>query len=588
MSSFLSFFDVAHTFESLEQQPSRLAKTRALASLLEKVRPEEAQIIAYFSLGDIKPRYQGVQFNFAEKSMIKVIAKRAGQAPEAVKELVAMHGDLGAVISQLSWHNPESNLSIQALYEQLLELATLTGIGSQEQKDRFIYLLLDKLDAVSAKYVIRIILGKLRLGFSDMTLLDAFSWMATEGKSLKPCLENGYNVSADIGLIIYTLKKYGVQGVKNISISPGVPIRLAAAERLNDAQEIVAKLGNCCAQPKLDGFRLQVHLDKSCDEPRVCFFSRNLQNMSAMFPDLHQALIKLNVKNLIAEGEAIAYDAQTGNFLPFQETVKRKRKHGIADVAQEYPLKLFFFDILYLNNESLLSYPHVQRRKMLVDLFNKSSDLAVIQPIEECKISHADELEEYFESMIAQGLEGVVVKRFDSPYTAGKRNFNWIKLKRQETGSLDDTLDCVILGYYAGRGKRAQFGIGAFLVGVFNSEKEGFETVAKIGTGLSDNEWRKLKSECDERVIMNKPEEVSCAKDLIPEVWVRPELVCLVRADEITRSPIHTAGKTKTEHGFALRFPRIMGYREDKSSTDATTVNEVKNLFNLQFCRKSK
>jgi DNA ligase-1 len=270
--------------------------------------------------------------------------------------------------------------------------------------------------------------------------------------------------------------------------------------------------------------------------------------------------------------------------LPFQETVKRKRKHGIEEAITEFPLKLFIFDILYLNGKELMSETHEHRRDVLLSLFKKFHNDDV-QPIEEVEITTAPQLENYFLKNIDSGLEGLVVKRADSMYQPGKRNFNWIKLKRHEEGQLDDTIDCVILGYYAGKGKRASFGIGAFLVGVYNKKEDRFETVAKIGTGLKDAEWIELKKKCDAIAVPHKPNNVVCAKELNPDVWVSPEIVCVIRADEITMSPLHTAGKTNEQLGMALRFPRIMGYRDDKGPFDITQVWEIKELFDQQFAK---
>ena len=373
-------------------------------------------------------------------------------------------------------------------------------------------------------------------------------------------------------------------------VVPGIPIRPAAAERLKDAKAIIKKIGSCVAQPKLDGFRLQVHIKAVGEKKEMHFFSRNLQDMSQMFPDLKKILFNLNVESLIAEGEAIAYDPETGSFLPFQETVRRKRKYKIEKMMQDFPLKLFLFDILYLNGEPLIDKTHKERRKILLNLFDKNNvdkngDLLVI---DEESIESSEELEEYFTENISLGLEGLVVKRENEPYVPGKRNFNWIKLKRQESGQLDDTLDCVILGYYVGHGKRARFGIGALLVGVYNEGRDCFQTVAKIGTGLKDDEWISQKKSCDKISVKEKPKNVECAKELFPDVWVQPNIICMIRADEITKSPLHAAGKDEENLGLALRFPRLMGYRPDKSVNEATTVVEVKNLYDLQYDKDKK
>jgi DNA ligase 1 len=588
----MKFIEVARTFNEIEKEPSRLKMTYLLADLFKKADAVESAIIAYLSLGNLNPTYIGTKFHFAEKSMFAVVAKLLNKSADTIKKEARAVGDIGSVIEQYEQEQrgQEKELTVLQVEKALQDFLKISGTGSQQFKEKSLLELLSNLDFLSAKYVARIILGKLRLGFSDMTLLDAFSWMQEGNKSLRKPLESSYNISADIGLIIKTLKEDGVESIKKMDIHPGVPIRPAAAERLSDAKAIVKKLGKgCVAQPKLDGFRLQVHIFTEDGKKVVRFFSRNLQDMSDMFPDLKQAVEKLPVKSLVAEGEAIAYEAESGTFLSFQETVKRRRKYDIEQVSQDVPLKLYFFDILFLDGKSLLEETHADRRKALEKITEKSDkEKDIVLPLEEVVIESGEMLSDYFEENIAHGLEGLVVKRPDALYQPGKRNFNWIKLKRQESGSLADTIDCVVLGYYAGHGKRASFGIGALLVGVFNDKKDCFQTIAKMGTGLTDVEWREQKKMCDKITVNEKPKNVECEKSLFPDVWVSPEIVCLIRADEITLSPLHSAGRTKENNGFALRFPRIMGYRPDKKAKDATTVKEVEQLFDLQFTKAKK
>jgi len=577
----MKFIDVAKTFDQIEKVTGRLKITQMLADLLKRTAPSEASIISYLSLGQLNSPYIGTQFNIAEKNMISVVAALTKESESDVKQKVKTVGDFGSVLESGGW-KPKGDLTVSQVYKELQKIEKISGTGSQEKKGKELQSLLEHLDPLSAKFVCRVVIGKLRLGFSDMTLIDAFSWMEVGDKSLRKSIEDSYNICADIGLIAQTLKEGGIKAIEKMGIKVGIPIRPAAAERLPTAKAIIEKIGDCIAQPKLDGFRLQIHINKTGNKPKIEFFSRNLLDMTHMFPDLATAAERIKVKELICEGEAIVYDPNTGNFLPFQETVKRKRKHGIEKAAEQMPLRVFLFDLLYVDGHEYLRKTHAQRRDKLLSLFKNEPEDA-IQVIEEKKIKTAQELEDYFNANIAAGLEGLVLKREDSIYQPGKRNFNWIKLKRQEEGHLEDTIDCVILGYYAGKGKRAKFGIGAFLVGVYNKACDCFQTVAKIGTGLSDTEWKGLKKKCDKLFVANKQNNVDCPKELYPDVWTVPELVCLIRADEITSSPLHTAGKTEKDLGFALRFPRFMGYRLDKGAFEATTAQEIKTLYKHQF-----
>jgi DNA ligase-1 len=580
----MTFLHVADVFNKLDQTQSRSVMTQLLADLLKQASPTEASIICNLSLGQLHPPYISTQFTVATATMTKVVAQLLGESEAFVKQEAQKLGDLGTVVELHAQHKPQQELTIDDVYQALTKLEAMGGAGSQEEKTNFLYTLLQQLDPLAAKYVVRMVLGKLRLGFSDMTLMDALSWMEAGDKSLRRTIEDAYNICADIGLIARTLKEQGASALQHMHIQLGIPIRPSAAERLPTARAVVEKLGPCIAQPKLDGFRLQIHLDKRDATPVVHFFSRNLLDMSYMFPDLVEAMIQLEVTTLICEGEAIVYDPITNSFLPFQETVKRKRKHGIEEAIAEYPLRFYVFDLLYMNGKEYLTSTHEERRNALLALF-KGFDTETVQVIEEKKITTAQELEQYFVANIAAGLEGLVVKRPDAVYQPGKRNFNWIKLKRQEEGHVEDTIDCVILGYYAGEGKRASFGIGAFLVGVFNKQEDRFETIAKIGTGLKDADWVELKTKCDALRVATQPKNVICAKDLYPDVWVTPEIVVIIRADEITMSPVHAAGKTADILGYALRFPRFMGYALDKSFEEATTVDEIKHLYKDQFVR---
>lgn len=579
----MKFNQVAQTFEAIEKVTSRLEITRLLADLLKSASAQEASIIVNLSLGQLNPPYIGTQFKLAEKSLIPMVAELLNSSEKEVEASARKLGDLGNVVAEGTWRASDE-LTVTQVYRALEEIEKISGTGSQEEKSVALQKLLRQLDHNSAKYVVRTLIGKLRLGFSDMTIIDALSVMEAGDKSLRKIIEDAYNVRADIGMVAATLKSEGVEALENMHAQVGTPILPAAAERLPTAKAIYEKLGNCVAQPKLDGFRLQIHVDKRGKTPKIQFFSRNLIDMTYMFPDIADALKDLDVEDIICEGEAIVYDPNTGSFLPFQETAKRKRKYDIEKTMEELPLKVFIFDILYLNGKELLSETHEQRRAKALAVFKKLNheNIAVI---DEVPIHSAEELEHDFLANISAGLEGLVVKRPDAIYQPGKRNFNWIKLKRQEEGHLEDTLDCVVLGYYPGKGKRASFGIGAFLVGVFNKKEDRFETVAKIGTGLTDEEWIALKKKCDEIAVKEEPHNVVIAKELVPHVWTLPELVVMIRADEITLSPLHAAGKTKDKPGYALRFPRFMGYREEKGPFEATTVHEVARMYEDQFVK---
>ena len=267
--------------------------------------------------------------------------------------------------------------------------------------------------------------------------------------------------------------------------------------------------------------------------------------------------------------------------MPFQETTARRRKEGIDEFATRVPLRAFVFDVMFRDGADLTPLPYEQRFA-IVDELVKGSDTLQAAPL--TKTDSVEVLTRELLDNISRGLEGVVAKRLDSPYQAGARNFNWVKLKRNTSGELTDTIDVVLIGYYGGKGKRAEFGAGALLAGVYDSDKDEFVTISKLGTGLSDEGWRELHKQVNRLEVSEKPARVNSL--LVPDVWLRPEVVVEVLADEITPSPRHTAGKVGDQPGFALRFPRIVSFRSaDKEPEDATTVREIREMFQQQHQR---
>jgi DNA ligase-1 len=300
--------------------------------------------------------------------------------------------------------------------------------------------------------------------------------------------------------------------------------------------------------------------------------------MTEMFPELVDAASGLAAESVILDGEAIAYNPESEEYVPFQETTARRRKQDIEEFADRAPMRAFIFDVMFRDGNDLTPLPYQQRFEIVQELV-RESDTLLVAPL--TQTDSAEVLTRELLDNISRGLEGLVAKRLDSPYQAGARNFNWVKLKRNTSGQLNDTIDVVLLGYYRGKGKRAEFGTGALLAGVYDSDKDEFVTISKLGTGLSDQGWRDINERLIKLEVAEKPARVNSI--LIPDAWLEPAIVVEVLADEITPSPRHTAGMTGDEPGFALRFPRIVSLRTaDKKPEDATTVNEIREMFEQQ------
>jgi len=404
-----------------------------------------------------------------------------------------------------------------------------------------------------------------------MTILDALSWTLKGDKSLRPVLEYAYHVKPNLGEIAKIIKQKNIKTLEKINPEIFTPIIMMRAERLSSGSEIIDKIGQCAIEPKYDGFRLQVHIKGE----KIKMFSRNLEDVSYMYPDIALVIKKqLILKEGIVEGEAIGFDPSSGSFLPFQETVQRKRKYNIEEKAKQVPLKFFVFDLLYINGINYINEPFSKRRKELEKIVKTSNDKLknTIFLASEDLISDGKKIDDIFEDAISKGLEGVVAKKLNGVYKPGAREWNWIKFKRSYSAHINDTIDCLVMGYDFGKGKRTGFGIGAFLAGVYDKKNDRFLTVAKIGTGLSDKEWKELEKRCKKNSIKKKPVEYLVEDQTNPDVWISPDIIVEIRADEITKSPIHTAG-------LALRFPRLERFRDDKSPNEVTNIDEVNKIF---------
>lgn len=581
------FSELANYFEKLEETSSRLILIDILSDLFKHTDKEEIDKIIYLTQGRIAPFFAPVEIGMADKTVADALGRAFGETKEDVLKMYSKAGDIGLVAKQLSEKSQtKSNLTVEQVFETLTEIAHTSGAGTVEKRIVLLSDLLKKVDPISAKHLVRIPLGKTRLGIGDPTILDALALAILGDRSKRKLLEKAYNETSDLGLIGKTLMNSGLGKVQKLTVTVGRPIRSELCERLPSPEKVFSKMVDSAsslqgvhATPKYDGFRVQIHKDGD----KVSMFSRNLEDMTHMFPEIIEGALKqINVKTAILDTEALAYQPESEEFLPFQETIKRRRKHGIEAMALTLPLRAFVFDILYADGKSLIDTPLHERMKILKKVVEKGETLL---PAPWEILDQPEQLQLMLDDSISKGLEGVVVKKIDSLYVAGGRNFNWVKLKRHSSGELHDTIDCVILGYIFGKGKRTAFGAGALLVGVYDKEADEFVTVSKIGTGLTDEEWRSIKEKTKGMELSHKPARTNSLIE--PSVWVKPEIVIEVLADEITRSPLHSAGLKINdgvkESGYALRFPRLVNFRDkDKKAEDATSVEELIKMYQQQ------
>ena len=360
------FKKFASYLEQIEKTASRNDMTQILAKVFEEIDCESTAEMLYLLQGRVAPLYENIEFGIAEKMMIEAVSNAFRLDSKIIRQKNSDLGDIGNTVEFFRQKEPDptKNLSLKAVFSHLKEIALYSGMGSQERKITVMAKLINNLDSLSCRYVVRIPLGKLRLGFSDMTILDSYSWMLAGDKSLRPSIEKAYHVNPDIGQIGEIIKSKGIRGLKNVKPQVFRPIIMMRAERLSSAEEILNKVDVGLIEPKYDGFRLQVHFKKNAGAVKL--FSRSLEDVTYMYPDIVAGVLKeVGGHEVILEGEAIGFDVNTESFMPFQETVQRKRKYGIEDKVKEIPLKFFVFDILYIDGKSLLNTPFKMRRSYL-------------------------------------------------------------------------------------------------------------------------------------------------------------------------------------------------------------------------------
>jgi DNA ligase-1 len=576
------FREVVDYYEQLEATTKRLEMTDILAALLSKTPPAVIDKVVYMTLGELYPAYVGLELGVAEKLAARAIRQVSGAGEKELNELFSRHGDLGTVAELLLRTKEQTTLFVQELtveevYGSLEKIAKASGPGAVDVKTAVLSKLLAMATPVEAKHIIRIVTGKMRLGVADMTILDA---LAKAFGGDREVYERAYNLSSDIGLVAKTAAVEGVEGVSKFRVRVGIPVRCMLAERLSSAVEILEKMdGVGFTEYKYDGERMQIH--KAGE--KVWIFSRRQENITHQYPDVVEAVEKyVKAAEAILECEAVPLDPDTGETLPFQELMHRKRKKEIERAAEEYPVALYFFDILYVDGEDMTTKPFLERRKMLEKVIVEDERVKLSTGL----LTHSpEEVEKIFAEAVEAGCEGVIVKSVgeDSVYRAGARGWQWIKFKRDYRSEMIDTVDLVVVGAFHGRGRR-RGKFGALLTAVYNEERDVFQTICKVGSGFKDEDLERFTEMINQLKIPHKHARVESL--MTPDVWVEPSIVLEIIGAEVTLSPVHTCawGVLKEGYGLGIRFPRYTGrLRTDKKPEDATTDREIVEMYRRQL-----
>ncbi|MHA1409089.1 MAG: ATP-dependent DNA ligase [Candidatus Odinarchaeia archaeon] len=582
----LYFRELCEFYQRLEETTKRLEMTDILVELLKKSSTPEIDKIIYLTQGKLHPDWYGLpEIGMAEKTVLETIRQATGIKIEKLNETLNKTGDIGLTAEyalknkvQRTIFEKHEPLLVEYVYNQLDKITQTTGQGSIELKKRLLAGLLNRISPLEAKYISRIITGNLRLGIADMTILDALAIAFSETKENRGIIERAYNICSDLGYIAKTLIVKGLKYLENIKIRVGTPVRMMQAQRAATIDEILERLGKCAVEYKYDGERFQIHKNNE----DIIIYSRRLEKITEQYPDA-VGIIRDNVKSdlCILEAEAVAVNPETGEMLPFQELMHRRRKYDVDETAERYPIKLFFFDCLLNQGKDLTNEPYPERRKILEEIIKVSDKTSLSNQI----ITDKKEVfEKFFYEAVSVGGEGVMAKSIkpESIYQAGSRGWLWIKYKRDYKTEISDTLDLVVVGAFSGRGRRGG-NYGSLLMACYDPDNDTFKTVARVASGFSDEDILKFTEKLKKIKLNHKHPRVET--EVKAEIWVDPEIVLEIRGAELTLSPIHSCGfnKIKPGVGIAIRFPRFTGkIRNDKKPEDATTEEEIIELYNIQ------
>ena len=616
------------TFEEMEKTTSRISLTGNLVDLFKNTPGEIIDKVVYLIQGKLAPDYESLELGLAEKMALRAIAYSSGSSLSSVEKAYHLTGDIGDAAGQIMKSRNQTTLhsdpmTVERVFSTLEKIAKTAGPGSQESKLRLLSSILNDTEPRESRYIMKFVMGTLRLGIADFTVMDALALAFTGSKSNRTLLERAYNVTSDLGTIATTLAKQGLESIKSLQIVLFKPVRPMLAERVTTIEDALKRMdGHGLAEYKLDGERIQVHKDSN----NVELFTRRLDRITHHFPDIVQSVKFLSVNEAIMEGEVVAIDISTGAYLPFQLLMRRRRKHGINEAMENYPVVINFFDLLYVNGNETTSMPLSKRRALLEDIINNDtrikksslqtaksrsdeartisendgSDISVRQQnkngndyhnrmklVPQATVTEPLQVEMFMAAAIENGCEGLMVKHPNSAYRAGAREFAWVKLKREYRSELADTLDLVVVGALYGRGRRVGK-YGALLLAAYDTKADQFRSTTKVGTGFTDESLGQFFKDLERHIIPHKHPRVDTGMKM--DVWFEPEMVIEIIASEITLSPAHTAGINSLKEGFglALRFPKFTGkIRDDKKPEDATAVGELITMYKQQS-RSSK
>ncbi len=617
----MQYKTLAELYVQLEKTSKRLEKTFLLSQFLKQCSEENLKQVVYLIQGRVFAQSEDKKLGMSSQLLVKVIAHATGENKETVESMWKKEGDLGLTAEKLITKKKQSTLfgkalTVSKVVDNISKLTEMEGDGTVQKKVALIGELLSSASPLEARYIIRTVSEELRAGVGESALRDALVWafypkiigifyQCEKCNTLNPAAEkclvcgekidgkfseevkkkfpkevivptsekegrelynsyleevqSAFNVSNDFGILAELLKESGPQGLKHTLLTVGKPIKAMLYPKVKDIAEGFEVVGTpAMIEPKLDGFRVQIHRNKDT----VKLFTRNLEDVTIQFPDV-VSTVKTHVhsKDFILDSEVVGIDPKTKRVVPFQHISQRiKRKYDIAEIAKNIPVVITVFDVIELNGETLLELPFEERRKRLKAIIK--NEKYKIEVIEQLITSEQDKAEKYYQECLMKGHEGIMMKSIQGTYTPGKRVGQGVKVK-----PVMESLDLVIVSAEWGEGKRAQW-LSSFTIAC--RDKDQLKEIGKVSTGLKEKSeegvsFEELTNELKKNILQEKGRQVV----------VKPKIVVEVLFEEIQASPSYSSG-------YALRFPRFVRLRDDKGVQDISTLQEIKHFYQEQ------
>eukprot|EP00941_MAST-03F_sp_MAST-3F-sp1_P002933 g2933.t1 len=615
----LPYRTITDVFVKIEATTKRLEIIQMLQSLFEtclKTFPDDLVPLVYLASNQLAPRFENIELGIGDSIIMKMIVEMTGSTASAIKKAYEDCGDLGKVAEAkrnrqktLAFGRKRKTLLARNVFRIFKEIAFVKGSKSQDRKIRLMKKLMLDAQGSEPKYLVRALQGKLRMGLGEQTVVCALAYALASveeekkrskendnflkgvlltdevKKQSKDMIDQVYSECPSFDLLIPAAVKHGWRNLhKNCHLVQGTPVKPMLAKPTKGVVEVLQRFTGkkFTCEYKYDGERAQIHVGS---DGSVRVFSRNLEDNTTKFPDIISIMpdvLSDGVTSIIIDSEVVAYDVEKQCLQPFQTLSHRKRKDvNVEDIKVK--VVVLAFDLLLLNGESYLQRTLEDRRAAMKQALKATKgklEFAVSMESDD-----VEKIQDFLDESVKAGCEGLMVKSLteDATYTPSKRTFNWLKLKKDYVDGLGDTLDLVCIGAWKGRGKRTGV-YGAFLLACYDADEEAYQSVCKLGTGFSDEVLAKLAKQLPPEIVATKPQNFQVSTTIKPDVWFNPTFVWEVKAADLSISPVHTAASNLSEDGkgIALRFPRFLGSREDKNPEDATSAEQVLEMFNNQ------